>query len=292
MNQKIKIGISVFLLLSLLFAGSLLLGGINASQQIVKADEETDEETDDEVKVEYMPLPCPYDIPEQCPQNASDETKKITVSAQGVVTVDPDIAYIRLSIQEQRTTAKEASDAVNLKMQDVFKVMEEMGVEKKDLKTLNFNLSPQYNYQNSPPDLYAYQAENRVEVTVRDMEQVGELLAAALDAGANNVETVSYDLKDKTEAYEEALKLAVQSAADKAGIMAEALSVQVDPVPRLLSESKQESYGIFNNYMSHMEEAKAAGGMGGDMGAAAPVALAANQIVITAYVEAAYDIVP
>lgn len=272
MNKKILAGTAIFLSLALLFAGGLLFGGLTASQKSVQA--------------ETVQSPSSPD-----PQNNS-EKKTITVNAQGVVTVAPDVAYIRLSIMEQMPTAKEASDAVNLKMQDIFKVMEEMGVEKQDLKTLNFNLYPEYDYQSSPPSMYAYRAENRIEIKVHDMAKVGDLLAAALDAGANNVESVTYDLMDKTEAYGEALSLAVQAAQNKAGIMAEASSVKIDPVPRVLAESRNASYGIYNDYMPRIEESKAAGGYAGMADAAAAVALAENQIVITAYVEAAYDIVP
>lgn len=282
MKRKIQSGTAIFLIASLLIAGGIMISSMNAAQQVVTAEEVA---TGDQAMEPTNPMPCA-----PCPQNIKEEAKKITVNAQGTVTIAPDVAYIRLSITEQMPTAKEASDAVNLKMQEVFNVMEEMGIAKKDMKTLNFNLYPQYDYQNSPPNLYAYQADNRVEIKVRDMAKVGELLAAALDAGANSVDNVSYDLTDKTDAYNKALELAVQSAQNKSQVMAEAAGVQVDPVPRVLGERRVESYGIYNDYMP-AAETQVAYEMEGSMDAVS-VTLAENQIVITAYVEAAYDIVP
>jgi|GEM_PF-900319 len=206
------------------------------------------------------------------------------VQSQGTVSVEPDICVISLGVRSQEKTGKEASDSVNLKMAEIFKALEAAGIEKKDYRTENFYIRTNYSWQSDTPTLVGYEASNSITVKVRALDKVGEILAAALDAGANEVQDVRYDLEDKREAYREALKKAVKSAMDKAGVMAEAAHIKIEAVPSLISE---ESTMDFGNVFGKGE----IGGMGAAGGSpAAAVSLSVSSVDIKAVINASFAI--
>lgn len=206
------------------------------------------------------------------------------VQAQGMVSVEPDICVISLGVRSQEKTAKEASDSVNLKMADIFKALEAAGIEKKDYRTDNFYIRTNFNWQSDPPTIVGYEASNSITVKVRELDKVGEILAAALDAGANEVQDVRYDLEDKREAYREALKKAVKSAMDKAGVLAEAAHIKIEAIPTEISE---ESVMNFGNVFGMGD----IGGMGAAEGSpATAVSLSVSSVDIKAVVNASFAI--
>jgi uncharacterized protein YggE len=81
-----------------------------------------------------------------------------------------------------------------------------------------------------PTGEITYIVDNSVLVTVRDLSQIGELLDAVVEAGANSVSGIRFDVDDKTAALSEARKAAVQSAQAKAQELAEAAGVTLGPV--------------------------------------------------------------
>lgn len=252
--------LKVFLLIGVLVL-SFIGGSLIARNALVRADE-----------AETAPA---QDVP---------KGKHINVSAMGKIEADPDVAYLTLGISEQAETAKEASELCNSTMQNIYDTLEKLGVEKGKIKTVGYYMNPMQNWESDPPTIYAYRAENQIEITVNDIDRAGEVLAAALDAGANTVSDVRFDVLDKTEAYREALSKAVKSAQDKAKVMAEAAGVSVDEIPVMLTEGQLNdySYMIRNNYSFNMVEAVT-------KDAAGAVPLSGNRIEITAYVEAVYE---
>lgn len=219
---------------------------------------------------------------------ATSEKRMVTVSAQGQVTVDADQCQVRLSVVEANPEALEASNAVNETMAIIFSTLEELGIEKSDMETVNFSLEPRYNWDHSPATIEGYEARNSILITIHDLDKVEEAVSRALDAGANSVEQIQYQLKDESAVYKEALKKAVTSAREKAQVIAEASGVQLEDAPYVIGEkSDTTTYSIMNSVL----EAKASA-MPMDMGSAAgpTVSLAEQKIVVTAYVDAAYGI--
>ena len=292
MNKKFKLNLA--LIMAVIFALGLILGNLQAPATKVNAEEaeseasepsEEVEEKEEEVKEADEPVEEPVEGKVE-----DNGRKNILVRAQGVVNVKPDIVRIGFAVSEQKDTAKEASDAANVKMEEILKVLMDMGVEKKDIVTMNIYLGALRDYQSSPPTIYGYEVQNRVQVTIREVEKAGEIIAAALDAGVNDINQIEFAVEDPSAAYEEALKQAVEKAKNKATAMADAAGVKIDLVPRNLSEGSVMDYH-YGNYMAKETEA-AMDGMAMGSAGAAPAALSQETVSISATVEAAYDIIP
>lgn len=201
---------------------------------------------------------------EEAPQvEAVAEVKdgEIMVSAQGLVRIQPDFATLRLAVVAQAPTAAEANNINNASMEAVFALLKDKGIAEEDYFTSSYSIWPQTNWDDDQPQVYAYQVDNEITVKVRDIKQLGDIIAAALDAGANRVNDISYDVESTHEAYNQALKLAVERGKEKAQVLADALGVELIPVPSRVVEGSESNYG-FMNYAYDAKEAAPAMGAG------------------------------
>lgn len=162
----------------------------------------------------------------------------ITASGEGKVFVTPNIAMLSLTIRAQHTVLAEAQEAAATKGNGVTAFLKSRGVEEKDIKTTNYSVQPQYQYDNrpcvsgicppqSPPRIVSYEIVNTLSVKVRDLESVGELLSGSIDAGANEVSGPVFEIDDPEAAKDEAKEMAVKQAEENARRIAEKLGLRL-----------------------------------------------------------------
>ena len=178
----------------------------------------------------------------------------IQVTAQGTVRVEPDIAYITLGVQSQSKTA-EASQAANMeKMTALYQALEQLGIAERDYYTSQYNVNPDYTYTDNTQRVTGYTTTNMIEVTMRDLDQIGTLLDAAAKAGMNQAYSLKFGLENPDAAGLEALKTALSNADAKAKLMAETTGVQI---VRMLSikDSVVSTATPYNNYRYAAAEA-------------------------------------
>src|SRR5690606_21402064 len=75
-----------------------------------------------------------------------------------------------------------------------------------------------------------YQVSHSYQVQVRDVEQVGEVLAAAVDAGANYIGGITFTIADPQALAAEARALAMDDARSRASQLAELAGVELGAV--------------------------------------------------------------
>lgn len=169
----------------------------------------------------------------------------ITVSGVGEVKADPDSALVQFGIENKAVTAKEAQEANNAVMAKIIDELVRMGIKKEDIQTEYFSLYPEYNYdrENGTQTLVGYRAVNEVRVQVKDIASLGEVIDAAINAGANRIQNVTYGIQDDTEFSHEAMKLAIQNAMEKARVMAEAAGAKIGGILSL-SDSGVHAGGV------------------------------------------------
>ena len=153
--------------------------------------------------------------------------RSLNVSGTGTVTIKPDIAYINIGVHTEMTTASEATTQNNTDSDAVIKAIKAAGVKDDDIQTTNFNI---YQRDLNDPTTGAktgsvYVVDNTVSVTVRDLTQLGSVLDASVKAGANNVNSIQFDLADRTKAISEARAKAVKAARTQADELAAAAGV-------------------------------------------------------------------
>jgi hypothetical protein len=153
----------------------------------------------------------------------------LTVQGNGDVRAAPDQAIVRVGILERSSSAEAAQEVVNRIASAILESVREAGLEDRQVQTSRLMLSPVYSRQApgsvEPPRIVGYTASNTVSLVVEDLSGVGEVIDRALEAGANQLEGVSFTLRDDREARQQALRSAVAEAQSKAGVMADALGV-------------------------------------------------------------------
>lgn len=195
------------------------------------------------VEAEALEVEMPEPVVEATAELKDGE---ILVNAQGLVRTRPDFATLRLAVVSQEATAIEANNVNNASMEALFALLADLGIAEEDYYTSHYSIWPQISWESNAPEVYAFQVENEVNVKIRDLDQVGEIIAAALDAGSNRVNDISYDVTSTHEAYNEALKLAVERGREKAQVLAETLGVELEVVPVKVIEGSEHNFGFMN----------------------------------------------
>jgi len=147
----------------------------------------------------------------------------LTVSAEGVSRLAPDMASISLGVITEASTAGKALRANADRMTKVIAALRKAGLADRDIQTSGLSVTPQYDYPNGqPPALRGYQAANQVTATVRDLARLGPVLDATVNAGANTAGQVSFGLSDPLTAENAAREAAVKALGAKADLYARA----------------------------------------------------------------------
>ena len=157
--------------------------------------------------------------------------RTITVTGTGKVTLTPDIAYITIGVHSQDAAASVAMTANNKSAQAVIAAIKAAGVAEKDIQTTNFSIYPQQQYDNNGKLTgIIYMVDNSVYITVRDLTKLGGLLDASVTSGANSVNSISFDVNDKTAALSQARSAAVADARKQADELTGATGVSLGTV--------------------------------------------------------------
>ena len=160
----------------------------------------------------------------------------LSVLGTGSVTTTPDTARLSAGMTTQGSTASEAMDANATAMAKVIAALKDAGISSKDLQTEFVSVNPRYD--DAGQAVTGYTATNSVSAVVRGLADVGDVIDAAVAAGANNVSGPSLARDDQDKLYRDALQDAVADARQKATALASAAGVSVGKV-RSLSESPQ-----------------------------------------------------
>lgn len=180
------------------------------------------------------------DAPAAAQGSATEESgynpaQVITVVGQGSARVEPDIARVSVGVETSAETIAEAVAENEAQMDAVLAALEAAGIAEKDIQTTNYSISLDRYPEPVPatsdkPAQPVYRVSNMVNVTVRDLENVGAVLDAVIEAGANNIWGVSFTVEDPSQAQGEARADAVANARERAEALAELSGVELGPV--------------------------------------------------------------
>lgn len=165
----------------------------------------------------------------------SEEAKMartITVSATGRVSAEPDIVRIQAGLTTEADTARRALTENNQVMEKLLDSLEDKGIAEADIQTANFHVSPRY----TRPDrggtarIDGYQVSNQVEVTVRKVDDAGEILDTLVALGANQLNGISFEVSNADELKDAAREKAIAAARRRAELLASAADAKVGSV--------------------------------------------------------------
>jgi hypothetical protein len=150
----------------------------------------------------------------------------VTASGSATIAVQPDQAQITISVVTQATTAQAASTQNASAVQAVLAALNPIVGSNGTIATIGYTVSPNYTYsQNQPAVLTGYTVTNTVEVTTSALNSVGQLIDAAVAAGATNIQSLQFSLKNDQPEKAQALQQAAAEAQTLAGAIAQGLGL-------------------------------------------------------------------
>jgi uncharacterized protein YggE len=163
----------------------------------------------------------------------------VTVTGEGIVTAEPDVAEIEIGVVTEAKAAPQASKENAAKLAKVIAEVKKLLGSGDEIKTIGYSLSPNYRYpkEGGKPELTGYTATNIVRVRTGALQGVGSLIDTATQSGANKIQRLVFTLKDEDAAKREALRNATAKAKSKAEDVARALGLKI---ARVLSVNEGE----------------------------------------------------
>ena len=159
--------------------------------------------------------------------DAAASIPSITMAGTGRVALTPDIATLTLGVDIARPELTAAQTEASATMEDVIQTLRDGGVDEQDIQTASYAIYTERDYSKTNQPITGFHVVHTVSVTVRDIDSAGTLLQATIDAGANNVQGVSFGLEDNQAAVTRARELAVADARATAESLANLTSTRL-----------------------------------------------------------------
>lgn len=175
------------------------------------------------------------------------------VTGEAKVAVTPDIAKVTFGIEETGISLKQVQESVNKKSSKLTNELIKIGIKEGDIKTTNYSIYPESDYQTPLPKITGYRVSISYEITIRDFDKTNDALVIATNSGANVIGGVNFDISEdiKEEKLDEARAEASAKAKRKAEGLAKAAGVTLGKIINI-SES---SGGDFPMPIALMEKA-------------------------------------
>lgn len=174
----------------------------------------------------------------------------ISVSGTGEVFAVPDVATFTITMQSQNKDVTVAQEEVSEQSSEVITVLEDLGIEEKDIKTSQYSSNPRYDYQrfNGQGEIVGYEVMQTLTVKVRDIEVAGKVLGAMGELDVSNIYGPQFEIDDPDALQAEARALAIEDAEAKAKELARGLDSRLGKVVSF-QEGGAEAYPMMYNIM-------------------------------------------
>lgn len=159
------------------------------------------------------------------------EGPHVVTSGQASVDARPDMATLSIMVSVASKEAADAKKQADARVAQYFDFLQKSGIEKKDIDAANLSTQPEYDYTKEGKSvLKGYRAVRQVEVTLRQLDKLNDLLDGALKSGLNEIRTVELGVVDAESYKEQARKAAIANATQQASALAEGFNAKLGPV--------------------------------------------------------------
>lgn len=218
--------------------------------------------------------------------NRINNQDRFSVTGSGTVYAKADIANLEVGLKTgAKKTAAEATSESTKKMNEIISELNALGIEEKDIKTSNYNLSPVYNYTNERgQELVGYEVTQNVSLKIRDLSKIGDVISKTTEKGANQIGNINFTIDDEFELKNQARELAIEKAKEKAVLIAEQSGMKLGDIK-----------GVYENYNDYQpivaySNAKMEMAMDGVGGALQTPSIQAGQNEVKVEVTLTYEI--
>ncbi len=162
-------------------------------------------------------------------QQITSPLSSIRVTGDATVSAKPERAQIDVGVLTQEKQSQNATTQNARQIDSVLTALHKLLGVDADIKTINYTLSPDYQYRpiGGKASVSSYTAMNVVRVVVDDLEKVGPVIDTATQAGANHVESVRFTVRDPQLLHSQAIREAALKAKANADALASALNLRI-----------------------------------------------------------------
>jgi uncharacterized protein YggE len=204
------------------------------------------------------------------------QARSITVIGKGEAAGQPDEAHVTVGVDTFAKVVNEATNENESTIQAILAALTDEGIAAEDIQTSNYNLWAEQLYgEEGPEGIGGYRVSNQVNVTIRDIDKVGDVIAAAINAGANTIYGVNFSVADPAALEAEAREAAIADAQERAESLAALSGVSLGDIVDISEALTQVPYPMM--------------GLGGGGGEAAAVSsIAPGQLSYYVQVQVTY----
>lgn len=186
-------------------------------------------------------------------QNSNDGRGTISVSTSANTEVAPDVAELSFAVTTSDTKSMQKATFANKEISDkvLTSLKAMLNTANGDyIKTSDFNASPIYSYSGSKRNLDKYEVFNKVIVHTKSLDKVGTMIDKAIEAGATNVDNLTFSVSNYDAQCDQLLGIATQKAKNRAGIVAKNLSTSLDGIRTFDLSCNSNNYNTPRLYMA------------------------------------------
>lgn len=155
----------------------------------------------------------------------------IVTSGTASVDASPDMARLAIEVSVSSKDAADAKKQVDARVAQYFDFLGKNGIEKKDINAANLRTQPEYDYlKNGGSVLKGYRAVRQVEVTLRQLDKLNELLDGALKSGLNEIRTVDLGVANPDVYRDKVRQKAIEQATSQAQSLAKGFNSSLGPI--------------------------------------------------------------
>lgn len=214
---------------------------------------------------------------------AAAQPGRLTVTAEGTVAAEPDMAVVTLGVLADNPDAEVAIRDMTAGIDAVMARIKSVGIAPRDIQTTGLTLSPRWREQRDDPgkapEIESFVASVEVTVRVRELGQLGPLLDQVVKSGANTFRGLDFALQEPQPVEDAARRAAVAEARRRAELYAAAAGVTLGPILTI------DELGGVSPKMFRAEFAAAAAADGG-------IPVAAGELSVSANVAITWSLLP
>ncbi|QOR66044.1 SIMPL domain-containing protein [Cytobacillus suaedae] len=180
-------------------------------------------------------VPYQNGMSQQRPTN-QNKSPIIEVEGVGLLKVRPDIVSVRFGVLTEGMDVQNIQDENAKKINDIIEAIVNAGVQKDQIETVSYSVSPQYQYTNNEKILQGYEVRHLLSVRLHDVQSTGVIYDIAFNEGANIAENPIFMVENELAYQMEALQKALQNAVSKAKTIANTLGVILSQQPIRVEE--------------------------------------------------------
>lgn len=201
------------------------------------------------------------DAPRQIPSVPSSvaNVNSISVNSSEKVTVVPDIAQVEYSVRTEAGDAAACQQKNTESVSQVIELLKSLNIDEASIQTSDYYMNPVYNYSGNTARVTGYEAVATLTVSDLPIDGLDEILSQSVSNGINTIRSITYQASKYDESYQQALTAAVESAHQKAQVLADASGCQVGSVISIretsgYSEARYSDYALTNRYAAAKQE--------------------------------------